>query len=403
MALGTPAGTPPRPRLVLAVCCMSLLIVGMDVTIVNVALPSIGHDLDASVSELQWTVAAYTVTLASLLMLGGSTADRLGRARVFQVGLVLFTAASLACSLAPSAGWLIAFRALQGVGASMLNPVAMSIIRNTFDDARERARAIGVWGAVFGVSLALGPVLGGVLVPFSWRAVFLVNVPIGAAAIALTARFVPESRAPHARRVDPVGQVLAIILLASLTSAFIEGPELGWSSPAIVALGVTAAGALVAFVAYELHRTEPLIELRFFGSRPFAAATGIAVAAIAAFGGFLFVNTLYLQEVRGLSPVDAGLCTLPMAALTIVASPISGRGVGSRGGRWPLVAGGIAMAAGSLMLVGLTADTPLPWLLGAYVVFGAGFGAVNPPITQSAVSGMPASQAGVAAAGAPTS
>src|SRR3954451_937903 len=389
---------PRRPRLVLAGCCMSLLIVGMDVTIVNVALPSIGHDLQASVSELQWTVAAYTVTLASLLMLGGSTADRLGRARVFQVGLVLFTAASLACSLTPGVEWLIAFRALQGVGASMLNPVAMSIIRNTFDDARERATAIGLWAAVFGVSLALGPVLGGVLVPLSWRAVFLVNIPIGVAAIALTARFVPESRAPHARRVAPVGQLLAIVLLASLTSAFIEGPELGWSSPGILALWITAGVALVAFVRYELRRAEPLIELRFFASRPFAAATGIAVAALAAFGGFLFVNTLYLQEVRGLSPVDAGLCTLPMAAMTIVAAPISGRIVVHHGVRRPLVAGGVAMALGGVMLVALAADTSLLWLLSAYVVFGAGFGAVNPPITQSAVSGMPASQAGVAAA-----
>jgi len=285
----------------------------------------------------------------------------------------------------------------------MLNPVAMSIIRNTFDDARERARAIGVWGAVFGVSLALGPVLGGVLVPLSWRAVFLVNIPIGVGAIALTARFVPESRAPHARRVDPVGQVLAIVLLASLTSAFIEGPELGWSSPGIVLLGVAAAVALVAFVRYELRRAEPLIELRFFASRPFAAATAIAVAALAAFGGFLFVNTLYLQEVRGLSPVDAGLCTLPMAAMTIVAAPISGRIVGNHGVRRPLVAGGVAMALGGVMLVALAADTSLLWLLSAYVVFGAGFGAVNPPITQSAVSGMPASQAGVAAAVATTS
>ena len=382
---------------------MSLLIVGMDVTIVNVALPSIGRDLDASVSSLQWTVAAYTVVLASLLMLGGSTADRLGRARVFRLGLVIFTAASLACSLAPTVEWLIAFRALQGVGASMLNPVAMSIIRNTFDDPRERARAIGVWAAVFGVSMALGPVLGGVLVPLSWRAVFLVNVPIGLAAFALTMRFVPESRAPHARRVDPVGQVLAIVLLGSLTSAFIEGPELGWSSPAILALLMTAVAALIAFVRYELRRAEPLIELRFFASRPFAAATGIAVAALAGFGGFLFVNTLYLQEVRGLSPVDAGLCTLPMAALTIIAGPISGRIVGSNGVRLPLVAGGLAMAAGSVMLVSLAPDTPLAWLLSAYVVFGAGFGAINPPITQSAVSGMPASQAGVAAAVATTS
>ena len=188
--------TPARPRLVLAICCMSLLIVGMDVTIVNVALPSIRRDFDASVGALQWTTAAYTVVLASLLMLGGSTADRLGRARVFKFGLALFTLASLACSLAPSVEWLIAFRVLQGAAGAMLNPVAMSIIRNTFDDPRERAQAIGIWGAVVGISMALGPVLGGVLVELSWRAVFLVNIPIGLAAIALTARFVPESRPP---------------------------------------------------------------------------------------------------------------------------------------------------------------------------------------------------------------
>ncbi|MES1193935.1 MAG: MFS transporter [Solirubrobacterales bacterium] len=397
----TPTGS--RPWLVLSICCLSLLIIGMDVTIVNVALPAIGRDLDASVSGLQWTVAAYTVVLASLLMLSGSTADRLGRARVFQCGLVLFTLASLACSLAPNIGWLIAFRALQGVGASMLNPVAMSIIRNTFEDPHERAKAIGIWGAVFGVSLALGPVLGGVLVPLSWRAVFLINIPIGLAAIALTARFVPESRAPRARRVDPVGQVLVIVVLASLTTGIIEGPEAGWSSPAIVSLLAISGIALVAFTRYELRRSEPLIELRFFRSRPFAAATAIAVTGLAAFGGFLFVNTLYLQEVRDLSPFHAGLCTLPMAAMTILVAPISGRIVGAHGVRWPLVLGGLGMSLGSLMLVSLEAETSLTWILAAYVVFGAGFGAINPPITVSAVSGMPASQAGVAAAVATTS
>src|SRR5215208_2734786 len=238
--------TNSRPRLVLAICCMSLLIVGMDVTIVNVALPSIQQDLDASVSALQWTTAAYTVVLASLLMLGGSTADRLGRARVFKFGLAMFTAASLACSLAPGIGWLIAFRVVQGAAGAMLNPVAMAIIRNTFEDPRERARAIGIWGAVVGISMALGPVLGGILVGLSWRAVFLVNIPIGLAAIALTARFVRESRAPRARRVDPVGQVLVIVVLASLISGIIEGPERGWGSPAIVSLLVIAGAALVA-------------------------------------------------------------------------------------------------------------------------------------------------------------
>src|SRR5215218_9901258 len=395
--------TTTRPWLVLAICSMSMLIVGMDVTIVNVALPSIQSDFDASVSALQWTTAAYTVVLASLLMLGGSTADRLGRARVFKFGLAVFTAASLACSLAPGAGWLIAFRALQGVGGAMLNPVAMAIIRNTFEDPRERAQAIGIWGAVVGISLALGPVLGGVLVGLSWRAVFLVNIPIGLLAIALTARFVPESRAPRARRPDPVGQVLVIVMLASLTSAIIEGPGLGWDSPLIAALGVTAAVSFVSLVLYELRRVDPLIELRFFASRPFAAATAIAVAAFTAFGGFLFLNTLYLQDVRGLSPASAGLCTLPIAAMTVLVSPISGRVVGARGVRGPLVVGGLGLGLGGLMLVSLSPGISLWWVLAAYSIFGLGFGAVNPPITNAAVSGMPASQAGVAAAVATTS
>jgi EmrB/QacA subfamily drug resistance transporter len=399
----TDAVTRTRPRLVLAICCMSLLIVGMDVTIVNVALPSIRSDFDASVSSLQWTTAAYTVVLASLLMLGGSTADRLGRARVFKFGLALFTAASLACALAPGIGWLIAFRVVQGAAGAMLNPVAMSIIRNTFEDPRERAQAIGIWGAVVGISMALGPVLGGVLVGLSWRAVFLVNIPIGLAAIALTARFVPESRAPRPRRPDPVGQVLVILMLASSTSAIIEGPSQGWGSPWIVALAATAGVALAALVRYELRTPDPLIELRFFASRPFAAATVIAVAAFTAFGGFLFANTLYLQEVRGLSPASAGLCTLPIAAMTVLCSPIAGRVVGTRGVRGPLVVGGLGLGVGGLMLVSLTPDTSLWWLLAAYCVFGLGFGAVNPPITNTAVSGMPPSQAGVAAAVATTS
>ena len=399
----TKENAPVRPRLVLAICCISLLIVGMDATIVNIALPAIQDDFGASISQLQWSVAAYTVALASLLILSGSTADRLGRARIFQLGLVVFTLASLACALAPSIEWLIAFRVLQGVGASMLNPVAMSIIRNTFEDPRERAQAIGVWGAVFGASLALGPVVGGLLVPLSWRAVFLVNIPIGIAAIALTARFIPESRAAHPRRVDPVGQILAVVMLSTLTAAIIEGPNLGWSSPGTVALFATAAITSIAFIMYELRRTEPLIELRFFKSRPFSAATGIGVIAFAALGGFLFVNTLYLQEARALSPFEAGLCTLPMAAMLMLVSPFSGRVVGRHGVRWPLALGGLGVGVGSLMLVTLADDTPVAWLLTAYAIFGAGLGSLNPPITVTAVSGMPAAQAGVASAVASTS
>jgi EmrB/QacA subfamily drug resistance transporter len=393
-----------RKALILAICCMSLLIVGLDSTIVNVALPSIQHDLHASVSGLQWTVDAYTLVLASLLMLSGSTADRVGRRRTFQTGLATFTLGSLLCSLAPGLGWLVLFRMMQAVGGSMLNPVAMSIITNTFTKPAERARAIGVWGGVVGVSIALGPLVGGALVEtVGWRGIFWVNIPVGLAALLLTALFVPESKAPHARRVDPVGQLLVIVTLASLTYAIIEGPDAGWTSPRIIGFFVLSLAAAIGLLVYEPRRYEPLIDLRFFRSAPFSGATVIAVSAFAALGGFLFLNTLYLQEVRGYSPFHAGLYTLPMAAMTIVFAPLSGRVVGARGPRLPLIVAGIAITASGIMLTGLTATTSTSWLIITYLVFGLGFGVVNAPITNTAVSGMPRSQAGVAAAIASTS
>src|ERR1700710_678416 len=237
-----------RRFLILGICCLSLFIVGLDNTIVNVALPAIKTDLNASVSGLQWVVDAYTLVLASLLMLSGSTADRLGRRRIFQTGLLIFTVASLLCSLAPGLGWLIAFRMLQAVGGSMLNPVAMSIITNTFTDQRERARAIGVWGGVVGVGIGLGPVVGGILTDsIGWRSIFWINVPIGVAALVLAAVFVPEPKAPPAQRggADPVGQVLIVIVLAAVIFAIIHAPEVGWGSPVIwVLLAVGVAGVL---------------------------------------------------------------------------------------------------------------------------------------------------------------
>jgi EmrB/QacA subfamily drug resistance transporter len=389
---------------ILMICSMSLLIVGLDVTIVNVALPSIGHSFHASLSGLQWTVDAYTLVLASLVMLSGSTADRLGRRRTFIIGLSVFSAGSLLCSVAPSLELLVGFRMLQAVGGSMLNPVAMSIITNTFTDLRERAQAVGVWGAVVGISMALGPVLGGALVTSAgWRSIFWINIPVGLAAIVLAVRYIPESKAPHARRIDPVGQVLIVVLLASLTFGIIEAPRRGWGSPLIVAAFALAMLAALGLLRYEPRRDEPLIDLRFFRSVPFTSATVTAVAAFATLGGFLFVNTLYLQEVRGLSAVQAGLDTLPMAAMTMVVSPISGRIVGSRGSRIPLMASGLAMTASCVMLTRLDATTSFTWLFAAYVVFGFGFGLVNAPITHTAVSGMPRAQAGVAAGLASTS
>jgi EmrB/QacA subfamily drug resistance transporter len=389
---------------ILAICCMSLLIVAMDNTIVNVALPSIRRDLHASLSGLQWTIDAYVIVIASLLLLSGSTADRLGRRRTFQVGLLVFVAGSLLCSLAPTLGWLIAARALQGVGGSMLNPVAMSIITNVFTEPRERARAIGAWGAVVGISLALGPIVGGALTDaVSWRAIFWINVPIGWAAVDLTARYGPESRAPRARRIDPVGQLLVIIALASLTYAIIEAPSAGWASVQSVGMFALAALALLGLGLYEPRRKDPLIELRFFRSAPFSGATLIAISAFAAFSGFLLLNTLYLQDVRGYTALQAGLCTLPMALAALVCSPLAGRAVGSRGPRLPLLIAGSCMLVSAVVLTQLTDTTPLLLLLGVYAVFGIGFGSVNPPITYAAVSGMPNNQAGVAAAVASTS
>src|SRR5580700_2187310 len=269
-----------RQLLVLAICCMSLFIVGLDVTIVNIALPSIGRELHAGVSGLQWTIDAYTLVLASLLMLAGSTADRFGRRRTFQTGLAVFSVGSLLCSVAPGLGWLVAFRTVQAVGGSMLNPVAMSIITNTFIEPTERAKAIGIWGGVVGLSMALGPIAGGLLVEtIGWRGIFWVNVPVGIAAIVLTALFVPESRAARARKLDPGGQLLVILLLASLVYALIEGPERGWTSAPILACFAVSIAALVALVTYEPRRAEPLIDLRFFRSAPFSGAVVIAICA----------------------------------------------------------------------------------------------------------------------------
>lgn len=389
---------------VLLICCMSLFIVGLDITVVNVALPSIGRELHAGISGLQWTVGAYTVVLASLLLLSGSTADRLGRRRTFVIGLTVFSVASLLCSLAPSVELLAVFRVLQAVGGSMMNPVAMAIITNTFRDPRERAQAVGVWGAVFGISMALGPIVGGTLVSaLGWRSIFWINLPVGLAAIILTLRFIPESKAPRPRRFDPIGQVLVVVLLATLTYGIIEAPSRGWSSAATLATFSASGVALVALLLYEPRREDPLVDLRFFRSVPFTSSILISVAAFAAFGGFLFLNTLYLQEVRGLSPVQAGLATVPMAVMTVLASPLSGRMVGRHGPRLPLVISGVCSVTACAMLTGLDPTTPWARLLATYVIFGIGFGFVNAPITNAAVSGMPRAQAGVASAIATTS
>lgn len=400
-----PEGPDGRRRrlLVLLLCSSSLFMTYLDSTILNVALPTLQHDLHASVAGLQWVADAYLLMLASLLLFTGSMADRLGRRRLFSIGLVAFSAGSLLCSVAPNTGTLIAFRMIQALGGSMLTPVSLSIVRNTFTDARERARALGIWSGVFGLATACGPVVGGILVGLAgWRSVFWVNVPIGIAVVLATRRFVPESRAPAPRRVDVPGQLLMILILGTLTYAIIDGPSAGWGSPLVVALFVVAATAVVVFLLVERRRVEPLLELRFFRSPPFTGASVVAVLCFTVLAGFLFVNTLYLQEVHGDSPLTAGLALLPATAVMALSAPLAGRIMAQRGPRIPLVAGGVAIALGSAALLNLGPTTPAAQLAVAYVLLGFGIGVVNPPITNTAVTGMPPAQAGVASAVAST-
>ena len=323
---------------------------------------------------------------------------------VFQAGLVIFAIGSLLCSLAPDIEMLIAARFVQAVGGSMLNPVAMSIITQVFTDRVERARAIGVWGAVVGISMALGPIVGGALIEYvGWRSVFWINLPICALAIVLTALFVPESKSATMRNMDPVGQLLGMATLFGIVYVLIEAPNNGWTDPVILMVIVLAALALAGFLSYESRRHDPFIDLRFFRSIPFTSATVVAVCAFAAYGAFLFMMSLYLQGYRGYSALHTGLLYLPLAVGAVIFSPLSGRLVGRYGARPSLVAAGVLLTTATVLMSFMTAGTPVWQLIAIFAVFGIGFSMVNAPITTAAVSGMPLDRAGAASAVASTS
>lgn len=403
--LTTSLAAPPSPLTarrrwtVLAVCALSMFLVGVDTTIVNVGLPEIGQGLNTGTRGLEWVVDAYTVVLASLLIVSGALADRLGRRRVFQCGLLVFGLASLACAFAPSLGVLIAARAVQGVGASMLSPVALAIVVNAMPDPRERARAIGVWASVFGLSMAAGPVTGGALIAaFGWRSVFWVNAPVVTAALVLVAVFVPESRAERARRLDLPGQVLLTMVLGLFVGALIEGPRIGWVSPAAFTGYALITAATAAFVLVELRRSEPLMDLGLFRRPVFATAVLGATAVFVALNVSLLLNTLYLQQTRGWTPLATGAATLPMALGATLCAPWSGTLVGRFGPRRPLTLAGGFITGGGLCLVNLGWETSVPLILLAYLLIGVGFGFANAPLTNTAVSGLPRSRAGVAGA-----
>lgn len=393
------APSPARRWTVLAVCASALFLVGLDTTAVTVALPAVGAGLGVTPGNLSWVVDAYTVAFAGLLITSGSLADRFGRRRVFRTGLTLFAAASLVCAVAPTFGILVAARALQGIGASMLSPVALAIVVTMITDPRERALATGVWGSMFGLSMAAGPVTGGALADaVGWRAVFWINIPLVLLALVLVACVVPESRALHPRRPDLPGQILLAMILVCGVGLLIEGPQFGWTSPLpLVAVPVLGA-AIVLFVRVESGRREPLVNPALFRSLSFAGAVGAAVAVFTAFSMTLFLTTGRLQDFHGWTAVGAGSATLPMAFGAFTGAPASGYLMGKVGAGTPLLLSGGCLLGGGVVLILSTGgdDLHLLPLLASYLLIGTGVGLSSSPITTTAVNSLPADRAGVA-------
>jgi MFS transporter, DHA2 family, methylenomycin A resistance protein len=375
--------TSQRRTLTLVVMCVGMFLVLLDVTVVNVALPRLRADLGASVGSLQWIVDGYAVALASLMLPCGDLGDRHGHKRVVLAGLAAFGAGSLAAGLAPGPALLIAGRVVQGAGAALLLPGTLAVVSRVYPDARERARAIGIWAAISSLGLPAGVIAGGALVDGpGWRWAFLVNLPIIAIALPVTARVVHESREAGARAPDVPGAALAVALLATLTFAIIAG------SPAA---GVAAAALLAALVAVERRRADPMLPAALFRRPAFAAANAVGAAMNLGTLGTLFVLTLFLQDVQGRSALGAGVAILPAFGLLAVVAPLSGRLVGRIGPRWPMVAGLLVAAAGLALL----ADDAL---LTASVLWGLGLGLLTPAVVAAAMGAVEPDRAGLAAA-----
>ncbi|PKW08996.1 drug resistance transporter, EmrB/QacA subfamily [Streptomyces sp. 1222.5] len=385
----------PQGKWILLTTVLGSSMAMLDSTVVNVALPSIGRDLDASLAALQWTVNAYMVTLAGLILLGGSLGDRYGRRKVFVVGVVWFAAASLLCGFAPSPVVLIAARALQGVGGALLTPGSLALIQASFHPD-DRSRAVGVWSGFGGIGAAIGPFLGGWLVTGpGWRWVFLLNVPLALLCVPVALRHVPESSDEKAHgRFDVLGAVLGALALALLTYALIEARGGSVAVAATAVLGVVAA---VAFVYVERHRPEPMLPPGIFASRQFTAVNLVTLCVYAAFGGFFFLTALQLQVVAGYSPLAAGTALLPTTVLMLLFSSRSGALADRTGPRLPLTVGPLLCAVAMLLMlrVGEHADY-LTDVLPAVLVMGAGMVTLVAPLTATVLASVDTSRAGLA-------
>jgi EmrB/QacA subfamily drug resistance transporter len=368
----------------------------LDGTVVNVALPDIGRDLNASTSALQWILNGYLLTLASLILLGGSLGDRLGRRRVFQAGVALFTVASLGCAAAPNVEMLIVARLVQGIGGALLTPGSLAIIQASFRPA-DRARAIGAWSGLGGVATAFGPLLGGWLIAaISWRAIFLINLPIGVFVFLAATRHVPESSDPTATgKLDLSGAALAAIGLGGSTYALIEAPE--GMSAAVVATAVIGIGALIGFFVQEARTPNPMLPLTIFRSRQFSAANGVTFVVYAALGVVFFLLVSFLQISLGYTPVEAGASTLPITALMLVGSARAGALAQKIGPRIPLTIGPLIITAGLLLMLRINpGDSYVGYVLPAVFVFGLGLTFVVAPVTATVLAAVDSSHAGIA-------
>lgn len=383
-------------RWILLVAVLGSGMAFLDGTVVNVALPRIGEDLDAPTSALQWVLNGYLLTLASLILLGGSLGDRHGRRRIFVIGVAVFTVASVLCAAAPNVEVLVVARLLQGIGGALLTPGSLAMIEASFRPA-DRAPAIGAWSGLGGVAAALGPLLGGYLVEaVSWRAIFLINVPLGLLVMALASRHVPETRDPTARgRLDYAGAVLAGLALAGTTYALIEGPN--GMSGAVLAAGVIGVGGIVAFLVAERRSDNPMMPLDIFSSRQFSAANLVTFAVYAALGGFFFLFVAFLQISLDYSPIAAGSASLPVTALMLAFSARAGALAQRIGARIPLTVGPLVIAVALLWMMRIEAgDDYVTGVLPMVIVFGLGVTLVVAPVTATVLAAADARHSGIA-------
>jgi EmrB/QacA subfamily drug resistance transporter len=384
----------------LAAVSLAAFMTYLDNNIINVAIPTIQHSLHLSVSGLEWVVSSYLLTLAGLLLAGGRLADVYGRRRLFLLGMALFTLSSLAAGLAGSADVLIAARAVQGVGAAMLMPTTLAIIMAMFTDVRERSMAIGIWAAAGAMALALGPVLGGLISQhLHWGWIFLINVPVGVIAFAIAVFYVAESRESSAvRRLDVPGLVTSALALFALTYALIEGAVRGWTAPVILAGFAVAAASAAIFGAIESRSAHPMVPLSMFRRREFSGGTGTQM--IWSFGilGIYFFTSLYLQEILGFSPTKAGLAFVPMALCVAVFAMIASRVEARVGANRSVAAGLLLMVTGLVLFARFGRSVSYTELLPGFMLFGAGVGLMNVPLTNAAMRAIPAARAGIASA-----